>query len=527
MDPFAPLKPKSLTEALAAGRSLPSLAPNAMTQALVTPTGDVLGSGVDTDVMLRSLAGAKLPPSLLTSLGVSDEFNDKLAKTNIANFGPGLVRSVWSGLTAPGDALAGKYDPTTDLSRIGDMAGLMTFGAGAVPAEAGGLRAGMKLYQGTREPSLALTNERALYLTPTESEAMGYAHGRHLGGSGTGAPRALPFDAAEGKTLDINDRIMDAMDMGDDIGDAIGEAISHARAQGYRYIQYDHPSFSSGEDQRVVVSLYPKDDLTPSALPMDDAARMARADAMGFRRDMPLAAETVPADEALQAPAVQIEGRIFSGKSHGDAVAAAERAGIPEDRLLDVLVADPMSDGFVTNAGRFVPRAAASEIAQRRGLGDFGAMRGLTSDVALPDVGAAAAVARIGATPPGLPGGQGIWSRPLPARSATGEVLWHRAERPGSFDAAGLRDEDVQATLENAFGAGHDAVKIKNYTRPGGQNPEEIIVVRDPAQLRSPAAAFNPRRRDSRDILAGIAGLTAGGTLAAVGANQIAQQPGT
>jgi hypothetical protein len=49
---------------------------------------------------------------------------------------------------------------------------------------------------------------------------------------------------------------------------------------------------------------------------------------------------------------------------------------------------------------------------------------------------------------------------------------------------------------------------LRNYTSPGGK-VGDILVVRDPAQLRSPFAQFDPAKRNSRNLLAGIAGAAA------------------
>jgi hypothetical protein len=65
----------------------------------------------------------------------------------------GAAQSAVSGATLPGDALAGRvqvFDPSTGrpteevLRRGADFTGLVTFGAGAIPAEANALRAGVK-----------------------------------------------------------------------------------------------------------------------------------------------------------------------------------------------------------------------------------------------------------------------------------------------------------------------------------------------------------------------------------------------
>lgn len=84
----------------------------------------------------------------------------------------------------------------------------------------------------------------------------------------------------------------------------------------------------------------------------------------------------------------------------------------------------------------------------------------------------------------------------------------HRADRPAALTlAADETDLDVAATLMDAWDAGHDAVMLRNYTSPGGLTGRNVLFVRDPAQLRSPWAAFDPAKRGSGDLLAGLGGL--------------------
>jgi hypothetical protein len=88
--------------------------------------------------------------------------------------------------------------------------------------------------------------------------------------------------------------------------------------------------------------------------------------------------------------------------------------------------------------------------------------------------------------------------------------LLHRADKPGVIDVAGQRwnNQDIAATLQESWDKGFDAVMIKNYTSPAGKSGD-ILVVQDPVQLRSPYAQFDPAKRQSRDLLAGIAGAAA------------------
>jgi len=271
-----------------------------------------------------------------------------------------------------------------------------------------------------------------------------------------------------------------------------------------------------------------------SALPMDEASRIARAQNMGFRTDMPVSYGTAPANERIAAAALNVEGRIYTGPTHLDAMMDAERS---LKKPLDEMQHGPILDGFVTDNGRFVSRWEAGDIARRQSQGAptgiFGATRGLASEntaqaAPLRDwftadesgrqsfanqlerrYGPTPAAPDIGATAPGLPGGHGVWgSMESPAQKNV-ESLWHRADRPAVMDARGLEDAEIQASLRDAWVRGHDAVMLKNYTRPGAETPESIIVVRDASQLRSPKAAFDIAKKNSANLLAGVAGLAA------------------
>jgi hypothetical protein len=81
--------------------------------------------------------------------------------------------------------------------------------------------------------------------------------------------------------------------------------------------------------------------------------------------------------------------------------------------------------------------------------------------------------------------------------------LFHRAERPTSLTLDGSETHgEVVATLRDAFDAGHDAVMIRNYSTPGGLTGQNIIIVRDANQHRSPNAVFDPARKFEPDLLA-------------------------
>jgi len=90
--------------------------------------------------------------------------------------------------------------------------------------------------------------------------------------------------------------------------------------------------------------------------------------------------------------------------------------------------------------------------------------------------------------------------------------LRHRASNPLVFELDGTETNlEVQGALADAFAAGHDAVMFKNYTTPGGKKGKTILAVKNANQLRSPHAMFDPAKKNSSDILAGVAGTAAGG----------------
>jgi hypothetical protein len=111
---------------------------------------------------------------------------------------------------------------------------------------------------------------------------------------------------------------------------------------------------------------------------------------------------------------------------------------------------------------------------------------------------------------------QGVWLATDPERAnwfATASAsrlgghpqvypLLHRAQRPATLQLSGHESErQVAATLAHTWDQGFDAVLVQLPNR------KPTLVVKNEAQLRSPFAAFDPAKRDSRDLLAGLAGL--------------------
>jgi hypothetical protein len=130
-----------------------------------------------------------------------------------------------------------------------------------------------------------------------------------------------------------------------------------------------------------------------------------------------------------------------------------------------------------------------------------------------------------GATTGAEPARMGVWSQVrqgdshiadqfagMAARN-TGEPprvipLVHRADRRAVIDlSGGEMNHEIAATLAQAWDDGFDAVILRNYSLSGGK-PGDILVVKNENQLRVPWATFDPRKRESPQLTAGLAGLS-------------------
>jgi hypothetical protein len=81
--------------------------------------------------------------------------------------------------------------------------------------------------------------------------------------------------------------------------------------------------------------------------------------------------------------------------------------------------------------------------------------------------------------------------------------LMYRTSRQGTLALDGTeKNFEVAATLQDAWSSGFDSVRLLNYSTPDGSSGKEVIVVREPNQLRSVNAAFDPARANSANLLA-------------------------
>jgi ADP-Ribosyltransferase in polyvalent proteins len=80
--------------------------------------------------------------------------------------------------------------------------------------------------------------------------------------------------------------------------------------------------------------------------------------------------------------------------------------------------------------------------------------------------------------------------------------LYHRAQRPATLRLRGQEsDREVAATIAQAWDDGFDAVKVF------APNASPTVIVKNENQLRSQFARFDPAKKDSTNLSAGLAGL--------------------
>lgn len=122
---------------------------------------------------------------------------------------------------------------------------------------------GGELFHGTTDQRIGkFGDQSAIYMTTDAAEAEGYARGVHALGEARGTPVVSKVAARPGKTVDISDKITNAMNDESFDHDWLDAAMNDARKAGARYVTYEHPSNLPGDQmQRVVVALHPKADL--------------------------------------------------------------------------------------------------------------------------------------------------------------------------------------------------------------------------------------------------------------------------
>ena len=93
---------------------------------------------------------------------------------------------------------------------------------------------------------------------------------------------------------------------------------------------------------------------------------------------------------------------------------------------------------------------------------------------------------------------------------ATLMPLRFRADKMGHIDLDGSEtNEDIFGAVTDAWKSDYDAIQFRNYTTPDGIKGS-FVLVKNPNQIRSTQAAFDPAKKDSSNLLAGVTGATVG-----------------
>jgi len=67
-----------------------------------------------------------------------------------------------------------------------------------------------------------------------------------------------------------------------------------------------------------------------------------------------------------------------------------------------------------------------------------------------------------------------------------------------------MLNHEVAGAILDAWNSDYDALRVSYQVSPRGKKGETFVLLKDPAQFRSVMAKFDPAKRNSRDILAGL-----------------------
>ena len=91
--------------------------------------------------------------------------------------------------------------------------------------------------------------------------------------------------------------------------------------------------------------------------------------------------------------------------------------------------------------------------------------------------------------------------------------LRFRADQVGRIDLDGLETNDeIYSAVADAWASGFDAVQFRNYTTPQGTKGT-FVLAKNPSQIRSVHADFDPAKKESSSLMAGLGALGVGGAI--------------
>jgi len=200
----------------------------ALANALVRPFDDT----PDTSEAAREMA-ARL---VSRDQAASQAWRSGMAEALSESWPAELAKSAYGAVTLPGDVYAGKVNPMSDeaVGRAFELAGLVTGGAGAMPAGRNEMRMGIKAYHGSPHDFDRFDMSKI----GTGEGAQAYGHGLYFAGN-EGVAKGYRDALKPGKGMTPTDTAARAIDgSGGDVAaalKAISERIDDAAARGIPY----------------------------------------------------------------------------------------------------------------------------------------------------------------------------------------------------------------------------------------------------------------------------------------------------
>jgi hypothetical protein len=103
-------------------------------------------------------------------------------------------------------------------------------------------------------------NGKLGYFLQDPAEAKGYAENAIISGShGAGEGKVMGVHLPAGKIKNIDDSVMDALMNDGDVDEVIEAEAAEAKKEGYKYLNFMHPSTVDGNDINVYVAIGPQD----------------------------------------------------------------------------------------------------------------------------------------------------------------------------------------------------------------------------------------------------------------------------
>jgi hypothetical protein len=230
-------------------------------------------------------------------------------------------------------------------------------------------------------------------------------------------------------------------------------------------------------------------------LPMDEASRMARAREMGFDVDAYHAAETRAPIPAANYPGTSADIQSFdmarAGANSGNpaGVAFTTDPAVARSYVESVQFVDNPAPEFAAGTAKFrkiINRKNATPAEKASAHREYGKLL-----IDYPQI-----------------------EKIYPAYEAATYPVKIRTGHKMEFDAAGgtFKDIDIHNKVREAVAGGYDSLVVKNVIDPGNaskkdaRNIANTIIVFNPKNIRSRFAKFDPAKKGSANLLAGVAG---------------------